>query len=1413
MWSIYSIGDAAYMERVLNAVAMITGTGEFSVMARIGMLVGMLLVVLQGMAQGGRGVNIGAIFVSWLVFMTMYGPATTVTIEDGYTGQVRVVANVPIGVAAIGSTISQLGYGTTDLFETAFSLPSVTRNGFASALETLKSVRKVTWDSIGYGYANDASKAGRYNLEQSWINYIMECTIHGIKTGWPTASGGTMSHAAIQTADSLIAALQYTNPEKYTSITIDGDKLVPCPTAYNTLVQYTTGQFYTDLLPYSIAPALQMRTTDPAADGAHAEDRVNNALADLGFSSITAKDYIIASTLEPLYHRAWAGEASVDQEHPYAITINDAVRQRNAQWEAEADLFTRTIRPMITFIEGFVFSVTPFMALIIVMGPFGISLAGRYLLLLFWIQLWYPILAICNLYIMMTVQAKMAAFAGASSKITLLSLAGLEGGDKLIQQYLATGQMLAASTPGLALMLVYGSAVTATSFVSRMQGGDFVDEKKVAPDTMSSVPMLAREAMQKGNAVGGHSLAGAPQVMGDYMFADTKGADISSAHREASSAQEAFSNTYANNLSGYIRSATSGRLSESVSDSGTIGTGQSSSMLMSKVHDIVDAYKGQLGLSEAQTKALTHSLGGQAAAKVPFAAAVGEIKNSNTGQTADQKSKTLEFARAIHERVSGDEQFSASFMKQWRSDVAGGKDFTSQSGKDVTDQQTFQHAAQEAISKEDAFTETATSAVRAGEQLTLSKHTAVNLGTAHAPTRNAITNYVDNMGLRPAVNKLFDRFGSYWGAKLGLNKEQQWTYAALQTITGENTNYATMSEGQKAEGLAFLGQLYGGNPAARRAEYGNAGANKGIFNRGIDSALSSMVLDAKQGSYAPGSRFSVEGDHKQRMQSVDNRIARGTAQAAEDNYDPVVNGQGQKRAEAARSILLRQRDDARQRLLEIQGPREAGSDFLPTPLKGQEREAALEKQAALGLQHGLTPDQAEYFALKSVGADGTRLGYEGAQASYNTRLKELQAKIGDKAVVYALNTAARKAGFISPDNPFWKEPNLEIVGQYNRADDALNKNYAARGVSRPDLPGHGPEAVSAGAHANTPQGRSGHGGNREQASPQRIALDKNDHEALVRLMLAEAGGEGRNGMAGVAYTVLNRLAARPVGADGKWSAQDIVEEDKQFEPVGAAGGDWRNLPRGSESDRRLAASVLEDIASGRMSDPTRGSTYFLNRDVAAARGTDFAASRKDHVRTVIGKHTYLGPSAFSEQPEVPAYTVSLPGAETAANATKHTDRTPVAGRLVGEASAVPEKPNRVPSSPTVAANDTTAPSHLSGSERNREAFANTSDSRGDDVSRPSLEGRDKPSSTHPSTMPIGSVGSGAPPNAATAEGTPPPSPLPPNGSASPQMTAKPPFPPLQPTKANPRPAAPAYPPIRSAPTTAPAAASTGGKFR
>uniref|UniRef100_UPI0025D50D11 cell wall hydrolase n=1 Tax=uncultured Caulobacter sp. TaxID=158749 RepID=UPI0025D50D11 len=104
-------------------------------------------------------------------------------------------------------------------------------------------------------------------------------------------------------------------------------------------------------------------------------------------------------------------------------------------------------------------------------------------------------------------------------------------------------------------------------------------------------------------------------------------------------------------------------------------------------------------------------------------------------------------------------------------------------------------------------------------------------------------------------------------------------------------------------------------------------------------------------------------------------------------------------------------------------------------------------------------------------------------------------------------------------------------------------------------------------------------------------------DAIARVTWAEAAGQGDSGLAGVVYTILNRLAA------GSWgvSVEEVVNARAQFEPVLRAGGDWRSLPAVRPADRARIDTILNLALEGRLPDLTGGALYFQNPKIVAAR--------------------------------------------------------------------------------------------------------------------------------------------------------------------------------------------------------------------
>jgi cell wall hydrolase len=151
-----------------------------------------------------------------------------------------------------------------------------------------------------------------------------------------------------------------------------------------------------------------------------------------------------------------------------------------------------------------------------------------------------------------------------------------------------------------------------------------------------------------------------------------------------------------------------------------------------------------------------------------------------------------------------------------------------------------------------------------------------------------------------------------------------------------------------------------------------------------------------------------------------------------------------------------------------------------------------------------------------------------------------------------------------------------------------------------------------------------------------VSLTPEDQEAMGRVAFAEAGNQGAEGLAGVIFTILNRLHG------GRWGATipAVVDAPGQFEPVMRAGGTWERLPALTPGQTVEYETILHLILEGRVPDPTNGALYFQNPTIVAERA---AAGEVSAVLVNFGGET---PSATIRDQVF--YRTIAPGLATAA---------------------------------------------------------------------------------------------------------------------------------------------------------------------
>lgn len=521
---IWCIGDLNYFVAVLNSLAMVAQSGLFEDLVRLGLILAVLAVMLQAVFMGNLsgGLPLGRFIVAWVLFKLLFGTTATVWVYDTYSLQSMQVDNVPYGVAFVGSVASKVAHEITETLEQAFSTPSMTNNGFAAPLVVLSQVRQLYQ---GLGKIQDGK------VQKTLVEYVQKCTSVGIQLG-------TINGDSLQYQENPWQAMKFDSGIYYAMTWLPGDPpggtLRTCTEAWNAIDNYLSGNFFYDWQGYLQIVFCQQNnlTCDP-------QQTVQNALDALVTQQQDARNYMLAAVLLPAFEQGQINFNSELGKPELSVIIGQAREQRNVQWKAEASIFATVVRPMMAFFEGFMYAITPFMALLVAFVPSGLGLIFKYFSMFIWVQLWMPILAILNHYLQMIVQQKLTALV-TQGGIAFTSIQGQLIGVSNLSDWLATAGMLASSTPAISLALLFGGAVTMTHLAGRLQSGDYVNEKIAAPDVVQPGAVMSMASRYQHDGTMGGRITGAEAVVPRIEVSEAATQTLQSSAAQVATAQQSF---------------------------------------------------------------------------------------------------------------------------------------------------------------------------------------------------------------------------------------------------------------------------------------------------------------------------------------------------------------------------------------------------------------------------------------------------------------------------------------------------------------------------------------------------------------------------------------------------------------------------------------------------------------------------------------------------------------------------------------------------------------------------------------------------------------------------------------------------------------------------------------------------------
>lgn len=490
MFDIISMGEYTLLADAFNGLAMIFNSGPINNMMKVAFLVGILWFGVRA-----------AFFTKWdatpllaglIGYMCMFGPKVDVTITDGYSGAVRVVANVPVGIAAPMGITSHTGRYFAATFEQAFAVITP-GNGYYTEgyLNSLEVLLKMRAPSLGW-----SSVATNSKVEATLMNYLKDCVYLDLAMNDP-GNAAEVDAIKLTTEKDTWANLKTTFVNVYTTdyINMTGNvpQQLPCNAVYNRLDAQISGAgagswirtYYDNYLQTQMAASRQ-------AFASSAEDRIANALGAINLNSADARTWMMNTMLGTALRNADSAYQVGQNNIAGTVMITQAAAQRNTKWAAEKSMFEQVSRPITAFIEMFMVGAAPIMAFAIAaFGHAGFGILGKFLMMHVWVTLWVPTTALVNAYMNHTM-AKYVEWVQYDRGIELLSQAGLDQLNSQLQTQYATGGMLAAAVPMLTLMLIYGSSQVATQLASQMRGSEYIDPKVASPDIVQPGPIATQ---------------------------------------------------------------------------------------------------------------------------------------------------------------------------------------------------------------------------------------------------------------------------------------------------------------------------------------------------------------------------------------------------------------------------------------------------------------------------------------------------------------------------------------------------------------------------------------------------------------------------------------------------------------------------------------------------------------------------------------------------------------------------------------------------------------------------------------------------------------------------------------------------------------------------------------------------------
>ncbi|MEZ8733727.1 conjugal transfer protein TraG N-terminal domain-containing protein [Vibrio sp. 10N.239.312.D08] len=472
---IYTSGDLAFMESIMTGLGHVYNDGFMGQIFAMALLANALLSLAKYITDQKSGF-LTSFWQAIFLYLIMFSSTTTITLYKENEGYRPIAGDFPVGVMFPAHYISLIGHKIAERFKENIvavnygwgmtSNNAILDHGL-SPLESLIAIRNanVTGHFEKSDLLSDPDDPGNASsgIEESMQTYYTDCVFKAMAI----AKYDSDAKKYVQNFNASINAEDqweslFIDEGWVIDITLDGRSYyTTCANAHGDIgtalaeraEQHVMGALLSSTSEDSTAN--KSETFDKVLDMWIDMDNANNAQSLFSLS----RNYITHYTSRGACSKATAlGEAAVQT----CTSQYDSVMERRYSEASKYESFLEMLGPMITFIEGFVYAISPFaIVLVLFSGAAGLKMMGKYFTALLWIVL----IPVCNVLVDVYLNVYFnrwlaSAVKGDVAGNSLASISAQESVWTDLESFVAFAGTAQAMVPALAMFIIFAGVHT-----------------------------------------------------------------------------------------------------------------------------------------------------------------------------------------------------------------------------------------------------------------------------------------------------------------------------------------------------------------------------------------------------------------------------------------------------------------------------------------------------------------------------------------------------------------------------------------------------------------------------------------------------------------------------------------------------------------------------------------------------------------------------------------------------------------------------------------------------------------------------------------------------------------------------------------------------------------------------------------